>query len=129
MRWSWLGALPALLALGCSAPDTAQGSGRVVSERGLVDVAVSFDGPVVRGDNRLFVELEPRSGDTALELLSVDASMAAHAHEAHARSIHEAERGFEVDALDLFMTGRWQLELELAIGDERDTATLPVDVP
>lgn len=127
MRSSLLAVL--LLALGCSDPGAAPGSGNVVSERGLVDVAVKFDGPVMRGDNRLLVELASASGDGALRLLSVDASMAAHAHEAHAGSIHPADAGFEVDGLDLFMTGRWQLELQLAIGDERDSASLPVDVP
>lgn len=128
MRGSWFSIL-LLLALGCSDPGPARGSGNVVSDRGLVDVAVSFEGPVVRGDNRLRVELMAADGNEGLELLSVDASMAAHAHEAHAGSIRRTETGFDVEGLDLFMTGRWQLELELAIGDEHDSASLPVDVP
>jgi hypothetical protein len=55
--------------------------------------------------------------------------MAAHAHSAHAASIEADASGFEVDGLNLFMTGRWQLELQLAVGDQLDSANLPVDVP
>ena len=119
---------PALL-VGCSAPEEAPGSGTVVSERGLVDVDVEFEGPVVRGDNRLRVKLDAQAASGAAELVAVDASMAAHAHEAHATAIVAQDGAFEVQGLDLFMTGRWQLELALSVGKELDHASLPVDVP
>lgn len=114
---------------GCSSPDQARGSASVVSERGLVDVDVEFEGPVVRGDNRLWVKLAAQSAPDAAALVAVDASMAAHAHEAHAAAIVAQDGAFEVQGLDLFMTGRWQLELGLAVGKELDHASLPVDVP
>jgi len=124
----WVALAPALVA-GCSAPETAQGSGQVLSERGLVDVDVQFEGPVVRGDNSLWVKLDAQTAPEAADLVAVDATMAAHAHTAHATAIVAQEGAFEVQGLDLFMTGRWQLELQLALGGEVDRASLPVDVP
>lgn len=122
-------ALATALVTGCSSPETAQGSGQVLSERGLVDVDVQFEGPVVRGDNSLRVKLDAQTAPEVAELVAVDASMAAHAHTAHATTIMAQDDAFEVQGLDLFMTGRWQLELELAVGGEVDRASLPVDVP
>jgi len=94
-----------------------------------LDADVRFAGPVERGDNELFVELRPLASAGEAELLAVDASMAAHAHEAHAESIAATDAGFRVDNLDLFMTGRWQLELSVAVAGQVDSVSLPVDVP
>jgi len=124
----FLAVAPAVSA-GCSAPDEARGSGKVVSERGLVDVDVQFEGPVVRGDNRLMVQLDAPAASGVAELVAVDATMAAHAHQAHAMTIVAHDGAFEVQGLDLFMTGRWQLELALTVDKEVDHASLPVDVP
>jgi hypothetical protein len=90
---------------------------------------VRFVGPVERGENELFVELRPRTAVADAELLAVDASMAAHAHEAHAETIVASEGGFRVTKLDLFMTGRWQLELRVQVAEQVDSVSLPVDVP
>jgi len=119
----------AALAAGCSAPAPAATSVSLVSERGLLDVDASFDGPVVRGDNQLLVALRARSEPGDASLLAVDASMPAHGHEAHAQSIAPGDDGFHVSGLNLFMTGRWELSLSLALGDQTDSVSLPVDVP
>lgn len=120
--------LTAALA-GCSAPAPADTLLSLVSERGLLDADVRITTPVRRGDNELFVTLRPHSGDGAPSLLAVDGTMPAHAHEAHAAVIDQTETGFHVAELDLFMTGRWLLTLELSLSDEPDSASLPIDVP
>jgi hypothetical protein len=119
----------ALACVACSAPEPAATSVTVASEHGLVEADVRFVGPVARGDNELFIALHPRTTMDGAELLAVDASMAAHAHEAHAGSIAVSDSGFRVAQLDLFMTGRWQLELSVAVADQIDSVSLPVDVP
>lgn len=125
---TWLLAAAALLGA-CSAPAPAATSVSLVSDRGLLDVDVRFPGPVVRGDNELFVALRARSEPGDAELVAADASMPAHGHEAHAQSIVAEDDGFRASGLNLFMTGRWQLSLGLALGDQADKVSLPVDVP
>jgi hypothetical protein len=127
-RFAHLAAVAVALA-GCSAPAPADTSVSLVSERGLLDADVRISTPVARGDNELFVELRPHAGVGAPLLLAVDASMAAHGHEAHAELIDVTATGFHATKLDLFMTGRWLLTLELALADEPDSVSLPIDVP
>jgi hypothetical protein len=115
--------------VGCSAPAPAETSVSLVSERGLVDADVTIVTPVARGKNQLFVQLRPHMATGDARLLAVDATMAAHAHEAHAEAIDETENGFVATDLDLFMTGRWLLTLELSLADEADQVSLPIDVP
>lgn len=119
----------ALVCMGCSAPAPAETSVSLVSERGLVDADVTIVTPVARGKNQLFVQLRPHATSGEARLLAVDATMAAHAHEAHAGVIDETETGFVATDLDLFMTGRWLLTLELSLADEPDQVSLPIDVP
>jgi hypothetical protein len=119
----------ALGVSGCSSAEPTATRLSLVSDRGLVDAEVSFSGPVARGDNELVVELTPRAGDDEARLLAVDATMAAHAHVAHAGHIDDAGAAFHVQELDLFMTGRWQVELSLSLSDAEDTLSFPVDVP
>jgi hypothetical protein len=114
---------------GCSAPAAADTTLSVVSEHGLLEADVRVSTPVQRGNNELFVTLRPHAGGGAPSLLAVDASMPAHAHEAHAELIDETDVGFHASQLDLFMTGRWLLTLELSLDGEPDRATLPIDVP
>lgn len=114
---------------GCSAPDPAETSVSLVSERGLVEADVTIVTPVARGKNQLRVQLRPHATQGEARLLAVDATMAAHAHEAHAEAIDETDAGFVATDLDLFMTGRWLLTLELSLADEPDRVSLPVDVP
>lgn len=118
--------LPLLLA--CSTPEPAPASVQLVSASGRVTADVEVVTPVVRGDNELFVELAPRDGST-VALVAVDAAMVAHGHRAHAASIEQTDGAFHVGALDLFMTGRWLIELSLDVDGEPDRASLPVDVP
>lgn len=120
-------ALTALVS--CSAPAPAETSVSLVSERGLVDADVTIVTPVARGKNQLIVQLRPHATSGDARLLAVDATMAAHAHEAHAEAIDETEAGFVATDLDLFMTGRWLVTLEVSLADEPDQVSLPVDVP
>jgi len=115
--------------VGCSAPDPAETSVSLVSERGLVDADIRIVTPVARGKNQLFVALRAHAAAGEARLLAVDATMAAHAHEAHAEAIDETDVGFVATDLDLFMTGRWLLTLELSLADEPDSVSLPIDVP
>ena len=115
--------------LGCSAPAPAETSVSLVSERGLLDADISVITPVARGNNELFVQLHPHAADGTGRLLAVEATMAAHAHEAHAEAIDETDTGFYAKKLDLFMTGRWLITLELSFADEPDSVSLPIDVP
>jgi hypothetical protein len=122
---------PALLGalVGCSAPAPAETSLSLVSERGLLDADVRIVTPVQRGNNELFVTLRPHAADGTPRLLAVDATMAAHAHTAQAELIDETPQGFHAAQLDLFMTGRWLLTLELSLADEPDSVSLAIDVP
>lgn len=130
LRFAYLttAALTALL-VGCSAPAPAETSLSLVSERGLVDADVRVATPVKRGNNELFVSLHPHEGSGAPSLLAVDAVMPAHSHEAHTTLIDQTDDGFHAAELDLFMTGRWLLTLELALDGEPDSVSLPIDVP
>lgn len=117
-----------LLLSACSAPEPAPVSVQLVSDSGRVSADVEIVTPVVRGSNELFVELAPREGSRAA-LVAVDAAMVTHGHRAHAARVEEAGGSFHVEALDLFMTGRWLIELSLEVDGEADHASLPVDVP
>jgi hypothetical protein len=115
--------------IACSAPAPAETTLTLVSDRGLADADVRFQAPVERGDNELFVTLRPHAAAVEAELLAVDATMAAHAHQAHATSIDATSAGFHAAQLDLFMTGRWLITLELSFSGQTDSVSLPVDVP
>jgi hypothetical protein len=128
-RFSKLAWLPTLLLVACSESAPADVAVSLVSDHGLLDAEVRVATPVERGPNQLFVELHPRSGVGEAALLSVRATMAAHGHEANATSIERSGTGFRAQNFDLFMSGRWLLELELALDDQRDSASFPVDVP
>jgi hypothetical protein len=95
----------------------------------LADVDVRFQAPIERGNNELFVTLRPDAATGDAELLAVDATMPAHAHTAHAALVDATETGFRASMLDLFMTGRWLVTLELSLAEQPDSVSLPVDVP
>lgn len=118
-----------LLLAACSSPAPTELSRSLVSEQGLVDVDVRIAAPVQRGDNELFVEVRPHAGSGEAELLGVRATMAAHGHTAPAASLERDGDDYHVFGLELFMSGRWQLELELSLDEHRDGVGLPVDVP
>lgn len=118
------------LLFGCSAPAPAETSRSLLSERGLVEADVRVSTPVQRGNNELFASLRAaHNGSGTASLLAVDAVMPAHSHEAHAGLIDETDEGFHASELDLFMTGRWLLTLELSLEGEPDRVSLPIDVP
>jgi hypothetical protein len=132
LRFAFLAVVVASSTLfGCSAPAPAETTVSLVSERSLLDADIRIGTPVARGNNELFVQLRPHAptADGSARLLAVDATMAAHAHEAHAEAIDETDAGFYAKKLDLFMTGRWLVTLELAFADEPDRVSLPIDVP
>jgi hypothetical protein len=118
-----------LLLVACSAPSLADTSVSLLSDQGLIDADVEVAAPVERGNNQLFVELRPHHGDGEATLLGVRATMAAHGHTAEAATVTRSGAGFVAKDVDLFMSGRWLLELELGLDDQRDSARLPVDVP
>jgi hypothetical protein len=113
----------------CAEPAPADTSLDLISDAGLLEAHVRFAGPVARGDNELLVELVPTSGAGEPRLLAVNAVMPAHAHEAHAGSIEPTALGFRASQLNLFMTGRWQVELDMELAGSSDSVSLPVDVP
>ena len=127
--FSNLSQLLPLLLVACSSPAPAELSRSLVSDQGLIDVEVRIASPVRRGDNELFVDLSPHEGRGRASLVAVNATMAAHGHEAHASSVEGTAEGYHAFGLDLFMSGRWQLELELELDAQPDTVSLPVDVP
>jgi hypothetical protein len=119
----------ALLLTACGAAEPAPSSAVLLSEQGLVEAVVHFEGPIERGDNTLLVELRAQRGDAEVHLTSVDAVMPAHTHHAHAAAIEPTELGFRASELDLYMTGRWRVELELELDGAIDSVSMPVDVP
>lgn len=125
-----LGLVSALALAACGQAPLEQGSVSAISEAGRFEAEVRFEGAVQRGENALFVKLAARSDEAVdVELLAVDALMPAHGHHAHAEHIDAVEDGFRATRLELFMTGRWQIELGLGAGSEADLVTFPVDVP
>jgi len=119
----------ALSLAACSSPSAAPLSLSLVSDRGLVDADVEVVAPVRRGDNQLLVELRSHDGGGEASLVAVSATMAAHGHEARAGSVEHTASGYRVGELERFMSGRWQVELELLLDEQSDAVSLPVDVP
>jgi hypothetical protein len=128
-RFSQVSGLLALLLAGCSEPAPAEVSVSLVSDRGLLDADIRVATPVARGPNELFVQLHPRHGAGEAALISVRATMAAHGHQSSEATVERTEAGFHADNFDLFMSGRWHVVLELALDEQRDSVSLPVDVP
>jgi hypothetical protein len=118
-----------LLLASCAEPAPAETLLDLISDAGLLEAHVHFAGPVERGDNELLVELTPTSGAGEPRLLAVSAVMPVHAHEARAGRIERTALGFRASELNLFMTGRWQVELTLELAGSGDSVSLPVDVP
>ncbi len=107
---SWkISLLLASLLVACASPAPADPSLSLVSDQGLVEADVQVVTPVQLGDNQLFVSLRPRAGGGEASLVAVNASMAAHGHEAHAAALERTAIGYHVRELDLFMSGRWQV--------------------
>jgi hypothetical protein len=129
LRFPSVSSWSTLLIVACSSPAPAELSLSLVSDGGLIDADVNVVSPVERGNNELFVELHPHQGGGQASLVGVRATMAAHGHEARAETLERTARGFHASDLELFMSGRWQVELELMLDDQPDALSLPVDVP
>jgi hypothetical protein len=128
-RFSKLSNVLPLVLAACSSPAPAELSHSLVSDQGLLDVDIRIVAPVQRGDNELFVDVRPHAASGEAFLLGVRASMAAHGHAAREARLDRDAHGYHVSGLDLFMSGRWQLELALALDEQSDAVGLPVDVP
>jgi hypothetical protein len=118
-----------MLAASCGAPAPTASHLQVESEKGAITAEVDFDGGVARGDNTVNVQLTAKAGRAAPELLVVDAAMLAHDHHATAKAVVLEGDTYRVTGLDLFMSGRWLIALELSQGQEADRASFAIDVP
>jgi hypothetical protein len=119
----------AALVAGCGASPSAPETLTQTSDGGAVQARVHFEGGVQHGPNTLSIELSPlRSEGSDATLESVSAAMPGHGHTAKATSVREKDGAFEA-AIDLFMTGRWQLELALDSSSGSDRVVMAVDVP
>jgi hypothetical protein len=91
---------------------------------------VEFEGAVRRGDNALLVDFIALAPAAAMvQLVAIEALMPAHGHRASADRISIDASPFRASGLNLFMTGRWQVELDLRVGETEDFVSFPVDVP
>lgn len=100
------------------------------SKGGLVEATVALDGAeIVRGSNAFSVTLRARAGSAEPALQSVEASMAAHGHRASAARIVQDGEQFRAEALDLFMSGRWQISLGVELDASSDVVEFALDVP
>jgi hypothetical protein len=117
------------LLVGCSGVEPVATVSTLTSEHELVDADVRVAEPVLRGGNDLFVALHPRAGAADARLLRVAAAMPAHGHTAVAEQIELDGDTFHASGLNLYMTGRWLVTLEVTVDTEDDSLSLPVDVP
>ncbi len=120
---------------GCvAAPDDASalGAGKPLNQRsslGLVDATVTLEGgSLERGPHSFEVTLQAADGDASPQLVSVDASMAAHGHRVSASVAPEGER-YLIEDLNLFMSGRWQVTLGVELDTRSDVVEFALDVP
>jgi hypothetical protein len=128
--------LCSVLSAACveSPNDVAQLSGDQAlvqrSQRGLVEASVALEGrEITRGTNAFSIALRPVEGSAAPELISVEASMAAHGHRTSAASIVNDGENFRAIDLDLFMSGRWQIALGVELAASSDVVEFALDVP
>jgi len=99
------------------------------SEHGLVEATVALDGAALaRGPNDFSTTLRADQSSAPAVLKSAAASMAVHGHHASASHIDSDGEQFHFD-LDLFMSGRWQVELGVELDSESDVVEFALDVP
>lgn len=124
----------ALLAACVGAPEgVAQLSGDHAlvqrSQQGSVEATVKLDkAHVTRGVNDFSITLRAAEGSREPVLKSVDAVMAVHGHSTSAPNIVSDGELFHAD-LDLFMSGRWQIELGVELDASSDRVEFALDVP
>jgi len=99
------------------------------SQDGSVEATVQLDSArLSRGVNDFSITLRAADGSAEPVLKSVDAVMAAHGHSASAPNIMNDGQLFHAD-LDLFMSGRWQIELGVELDASSDRVEFALDVP
>ena len=115
-----------LLLSGCSTPEPADARGGrfdVECEAARCSAAIELEaGAPVRGLNRFLVRLTPAEAG----LGAAKAWMLAHGH--GSEGLITPGDPNEVD-IDLFMAGRWELELDVVIDETADRLTFTIDVP
>ena len=136
IRFCWACLVAALSLTACvGAPDdvaqlNAGSQLERASDHGLVDANVALAGAaLVRGPNDFEITLRAVGSDVAPVLTAVDASMAAHGHRASAAGIARDGAAFRIEALDLFMSGRWQIALGVEVDGRSDLVEFALDVP
>ena len=96
----------------------------------MVDATVALDSPeIARGPNDFSITLRAAESPALPQLISVEATMAAHGHHANAAGIVSDQGTFRVRDLDLFMSGRWQIALGVELEDSSDLVEFALDVP
>ena len=99
------------------------------SQAELVDATVALQEPsLARGVHNFMVGLTAADGDAAPALLSAEATMAAHGHRAEA-IIEPSGAQYQIEDLDLFMSGRWQVTLGVELEQRSDVVEFALDVP
>lgn len=99
------------------------------SQNGLVEATVALgEGELARGVNDFSIKLHADQSAAVPTLKSVGATMAVHGHHADALSIDDAGGEFHAD-LDLYMSGRWQVELGVELDASSDLVEFALDVP
>jgi hypothetical protein len=122
-----LGLALSLAACGAPAPTASHVS--IESDSGAISADVEFEGGAVRGNNTLLVKLSAADAHAVPVLSAVDAAMPAHDHHASANAIALEGDQYRVSGLDLFMSGRWVVALELSLEQQPDRASFSIDVP
>lgn len=97
----------------------------LVSEEGKAEVVVVWPAPVRRGENAFDVRVT-NSGAT---LKDVTAFMPAHGHGTEGVRVDLGSDGYKVDALALYMPGRWEVTLLLDTPTGADQVRFGVSVP
>lgn len=116
----------AMVLLGaCGDGDGLTSDGDLVptsSERGTFLVQIQLDaGSFRRGLNPMTVRAMTPSGAPAA-LMEVRARMPGHAHEESRPALRAVNGGYRVEALDLNMSGRWEITFRFAQGSTQDEA-------
>ena len=97
---------------------------------GTVRVQIAMDvtspGPIKLGTNEVHVAF-PSAPEA--ELVSASALMPAHGHGTRPTTVEKTADGYRVANLILYMSGRWELRLEVRAGGRADEAWVTVDVP
>lgn len=98
-----------------------------VSSRGNTVLELTPTAPIKLGKNMLRVTFP---ADEDAELVSASTLMPAHGHGSAPPTIEPAEGGgFMMRDLVFFMSGRWEVRLEIRVAGRDDEAIVAVDVP